>query len=216
MPTSIDDLLRNSSCRDLEGPVPWENVKSDIAGRKGGIYIVSLSDEPRLTRGIPWSRGLIDESTVTVWLGMCPNFEIDNHLATTGGLVKRLSEFWLPDESILYIGETGDVIRDRINAYIRTPPYKRSPHAGGRWINTLSIKDQLNIFWTTTPDDTKTIEGKLISKFAKNVSDRSKANLRDNERCYPFANVKGPYGNKNHGMNRFTIGRNPGTRWING
>ncbi|MHB1419868.1 MAG: hypothetical protein ACYCX4_09855 [Bacillota bacterium] len=86
--------------------------------------------------------------------------------------------------------------------YYETPLGQPRPHRGGHWLKTLSILENLSIFWAAT-DDPDGAENELLATFVKNVSQGSKEQLLDPDRPLPFANLEYPKGNrKKHGIAR--------------
>src|SRR5262245_19763047 len=56
---------------------------------------------------------------------------IDGEPATLDRLCERLAEWWLADETVLYVGLARASVADRVGAHYRTKLGARSPHAGG-------------------------------------------------------------------------------------
>lgn len=125
----------------------------------------------------------------------------DNPNPTVEEIVDRLSKFWLPDESILYIGQTTrQTLKARVNQYYKTCLGHPRPHAGGHWIKTLSILDKTFVHYADC-DNPKSTEDALISHFVSGISSDTKKLLFDSEHPFPFANLEFPKGNrKKHGI----------------
>ena len=101
MPTTVNQLS-DSYNLPLAKRVKWDER---ISTQDEGIYIVSLSEESGRNNGIlknpPISRDIIRK-----WIKKVDGFEIDKiNTFDTGKVIERLSQFWLPDENILYIGK---------------------------------------------------------------------------------------------------------------
>ncbi len=114
-----------------------------------------------------------------------------------------MSEFWLADESILYIGKAPKRSNDkglsnRVHEYYKTPIGRRSPHSGGQWIKVLKNLDEMFVYCGLCDDPTE-IEQGMLKYFMDNVSDASLSKLYDKNLPLPFANIKFN-GNKKHGM----------------
>jgi hypothetical protein len=120
----------------------------------------------------------------------------------------RLNQFWLSDESILYIGQTESSkgIKGRVSQYYRTELGERRPHAGGHLLKTLSILNQLFVHYF--PDNTPILtEENLLRTFVKHVSKQTLTNLWDKNLPLPFANLELEKGNiKNHGISKSKLG----------
>ena len=102
MPSTITKLFDEAYIQ-WAGVVPWS---VPVTSTNPGIYVVSLSEDPSQNYG---AVGIapIDCKLVRKWMNRVPTLTLDgNSNSSVTGLVKRLSSFWLPDESILYIGQT--------------------------------------------------------------------------------------------------------------
>jgi hypothetical protein len=90
---------------------------------------------------------------------------------------------------VVYIG-LATSLRGRVGGYYRTPLGAMKPHAGGWWLKTLAVLDQLWVHYAPTPDF-KNAEKKMLKTFADAVSPQTRAALHDQERVMPFANLRG-------------------------
>lgn len=135
------------------------------------------------------------------WIHRVPMLTLDGGRAPSAdALTRRLGEFWLPDESVLYVGQTSTSLRQRIRQYYRTPLGDRRPHAGGHWIKTLSTLAETLVYYAESADP-RTAESRLLQAFVDQVSASTKQALRDPNRPFPFANLEFPQGNrKQHGI----------------
>lgn len=150
----------------------------------------------------------ISIDAVRSWLSVRRReFTLDGKLLPTAeDVARRLSEFWLPDEAILYIGQTGTPLSRRVADFYGTPLGARRPHAGGHWIQTLSNRGSLYVHCAASDNPTKH-EADLFELFCQNVSAATRAQLRDPSHPFPFANLESPRGHvssyagrKNHGL----------------
>lgn len=138
-----------------------------------GIYIVSTSADIQ-NKPETLSQPLFDDNVLNTWIEKLPAFTIDFRKPTIESLKQRLSEFWLPDETILYIGKaptrsSGAGIRNRVDEYYRTKIGDRSPHSGGQWIKTLRNLSSTFIHFARVEDPDK-IEKAMSKHFMDNVS----------------------------------------------
>jgi hypothetical protein len=206
MPISVHDLITTVglNTRSLR-TVKWGN---SVDSTSKGIYIVSTSGQPNENTNL-YESAPIDVNTLRIWLNKVPSLEIDGKRSPSiSELKSRLSGFWLPDECILYIGQTesGNGLKGRVNQYYNTELGERKPHAGGHWIKTLSIINQLFIHYipTIAPVDT---EEKLLNHFVKQVSKGTKSILLDSHLSLPFANLELEIGKrKKHGISKSKLG----------
>ena len=206
MPLSIADLITKTGLiADGLETVRWGHTPTSS---KVGIYIVSTSQNPtindNLFESIP-----INNNILEFWLNKVKTLQLDGNTSpTVSQLRDRLNKFWLPDESILYIGQTecSKGIKRRVSQYYRTELGERKPHAGGHWIKTLSILNELFVHYF--PDNTPTqTEKNLLRTFVGQVSEQTLVNLRDRNLPIPFANLELEKGNiKNHGISKSKIG----------
>jgi len=81
------------------------------------------------------------ESQFEKWLEVCPVLTLDNRKPTIRQLMSRISLFWLPDESNLYVGKATS-LRDRVSAYYRTRIGAPKPHSGGYFLKLLADLDR--------------------------------------------------------------------------
>jgi len=141
---------------------------------------------------------IFNDHEISKWIEKIPSFTIDKKKASIQTIKERLKQFWLPDESILYIGkvkranQTG--LGVRIHEYFETEIGDRGPHSGGQWIKVLKNINSLNVFYGHA-DDPKDIEDKMLTFFRERVSNKTKNLLF----YIPFANIR-HHGDKKHGM----------------
>ena len=194
--STISELLELVSIKRT-GAVRWgEPVPCTVSG----VYIVSLSERSGQNQ-VLLDNAPIDLGAVKEWLRRVPNMSLDGQIGPSSkDVAERLGEFWLPDESILYIGKASRSLRKRVHQYYRTPLGNSAPHRGGHWIKTLSVLDETFVHYIETPDAEET-EKRLLGAFVSLVSDKTKQRLKDPERPFPYANLEYPKGKrKNHGV----------------
>jgi hypothetical protein len=203
MPTTINELIEHLDLRKSKR-VQWGEK---IPTEEEGIYIVSLSKDPELNNGtldkIPISRDILNQ-----WINKVNGFILDKELTfDKDKIIDRLSQFWLPDENIVYIGKApirnnGKGIGNRVKEFYNTDFGGKRPHAGGHWIKALSILNNFNVHYILC-DNSGEIEIKLLKYFIDNVSDKSKKIMRDKELMLPFGNLELKKGQiKKHGLGK--------------
>ena len=197
MPSTVIDLL-NAASLQLTGEVPWSEP---VPSGTSGVYIVSLSPDPDRNR-LVMANAPIDHSIVSHWINRVPRMELDGAANPhPDALAARLSEFWFPDESTLYIGKATS-LRGRVRGYYKTPLGDRRPHAGGHWIKTLSVLQETYVYYAETPC-AEEMESQLIKAYISKVSTNAKQKLRDPSHPFPFANLEFPRGTrKAHGISK--------------
>lgn len=205
MPLSVTDLITQTglSVDGLE-TVRWGYKPTSS---KVGIYIVSTAQNPTINSNL-FASIPIDNNILEFWLNKVTGLQVDSNISpTVSQLRDRLNQFWFPDENILYIGQTESSkgIKGRVGQYYKTELGERKPHAGGHWIKTLSILNELFIHYF--PDNTPIqTEKNLLQTFIKQVSEQTLANLRDRNLPIPFANLELEKGSrKNHGISKSKI-----------
>lgn len=203
MPTTINQLTSNFNLPEVN-KVKW-NERIPI--EKEGVYIVSLSDNPDCNNGII-KEIPISETIIKKWIKKVNGFELDKiKTFDSKKIIERLSQFWLPDENIIYIGKApvrsnGKGIGNRVNEFYKTDYGKKRPHAGGHWIKSLTILKDTYVYYTTTLNSGE-IEINLLNYFCENISDSTKKILRDKELTLPFGNLELKKGQiKKHGLGK--------------
>lgn len=200
--STVSDLL-NAGALVQHPAVRWGEP---IPCRRPGIYIVSLSSycdrNTHLMESPP-----IDRDAVVEWLERVPEFKLDGERhPSPDAVVARLGEFWLPDESVLYIGQTSDALRKRVGQFNRHILGARGPPKGGQWLKTLSVMNETFVHYAESRNPKRT-EDRLIGEFVRRISASTRLLLRDNARPFPFGNLEYPKGTrKRHGIS------NPTTR----
>lgn len=201
MPTSVKELFSSESL-EAAGQVKWG---TPISEKRSGVYVVATTSDFDNNTNVYGDNLPIDLEILKKWIDDISTLTVDGKRPTPEILSDRLTQFWLPDEPILYIGQTTKKLKKRIGEYYATQLGNRSPHAGGYWLKTLSISGDLNVFWATTSEsmNPNDIETKLQRNFVKGVSPTSKSNLHDPKRPFPFANlVVTGCGRKSHGIDK--------------
>jgi transcription elongation factor GreA len=192
------ELLRSVGLL-ADGPVHWGNPVR-VGGP--GVYIVELA--------APVKSAPVDHQVVGHWIERVPGLTLDGARPTARELAVRLGEFWLPDETVVYIEMTNLSIGGRVGAFVKTPLGDRRPHAGGHWLKTLTVLPELRVWWapTTAPEE---YEDALFSAFADGVSPAGRAGLRDASVILPFANLQTATDErKQHGIRGSLIVDEPG------
>lgn len=205
MPISINELLTSAGLNTNQlKTVQWGRP---IDTSSIGIYIISTSLNPDSNSNL-FDNSPVDESVLDFWIKKVKTIQINGRPASVGELKQQLNSFWLPDENIIYIGQTESSkgLRGRVNQYYRTELGDRKPHAGGHWIKTLKILNELFVHYIPTQNPMD-VEKKLMQNFISQVSDKTKIKLIDPTLHLPFANLELEKGNrKNHGISKSKLG----------
>lgn len=193
MPTTIKQLFSAAGLVP-HGVVQWGTPPPNS---RPGVYAVSLSNaiDAVATR----DRAPLDRSAFETWLRVRPELRLDGGRPRVDRLMKRVAGFWLPDETIVYVG-LATTLSSRVRAYYRTPIGARRPHAGGYFLKLLANLDKLWVHYAPcgTPG---AAEDAMLSAFCSNVSAAAKVALVDPAHPFPFANLEWPPGvRKAHGL----------------
>ena len=182
-PLSAPALLREVGLL-ADGPLPWGRA---VPGRSPGVFLVEL---PGALPAAP-----IELTRVGKWLERVPGLMVDGARPTSRGLAARLASFWLPSQSVIYIGATEATISGRLSAMERTVLGDRRPFSGGHWLHTLRALPSARVWWTATPA-VEEYEDALLAAFAATVSESERAALPDRDVILPFANLRRPTGER--------------------
>lgn len=190
----------------IHGQVKWN---TEIKSNRCGVYVIALTDDR--DKLITTEEPNFNDDAIKNWIELIKtsgkSLLVDETQATTHSIKQRLSQFWFPDETIVYIGKAGPTIKrtlkKRINEFYQTKLSCNKKHAGGHWLNTLQNLSDLNIFYSETNPD---IEEEMIKYFCGQVSDETKEKLYDKINCFPFANKElNKSIRKSHGLSNQTI-----------
>jgi len=144
-------------------------------------------------------RAPIDIVVVRRWVEHTPGMLVDGEVATAPDVARRLEQFWLPYEPILYVGRSR-AIGQRVAQMYDTPLGDTKPYSGGHWLKTLSALSSLRVWWAAT-DAIEEYEDALLSAVADRTSSEDAAGLPDPKIVLPFANMLVPGGSyKPHGL----------------
>lgn len=195
MPSTVGNVLKAADLQRA-GVVAWGTKP---ASDEPGIYVVAMTaDTDKVGRTLATCP--IDMAAVENLLEVRPKLRVDGKRPEKNALAERVAAFWLPDETILYVGLAGSSIKDRVNAYYTTPLGARSPHAGGYFLKLLSNLDRLHVHYAEC-DDPDGAEDAALAAFVGAVSPATRRQLPDPAHPFPFANLVWPPGvNKAHGI----------------
>lgn len=182
-PLSAPRLLREVGLL-ADGPLPWGRP---IPGRTPGVFLVELP--------APLPTAPIELTRVGKWLEHVPGLLMDGARPTSRALAARLASFWLPSQTVLYVGATAATISGRLAAMGRTALGDRRPYAGGHWLMTLRALPSTRVWWAAT-EAVEEYEDALLAAFAATVPASDRAALRDPEVVLPFANLRRATGER--------------------
>ena len=167
-----------------DGPLPWGRP---VPGRAPGVFIVELPT--------PLPTAPIELTRVGKWVERVPGLTLDGDRPTSRALAARLGSFWLPSQTVVYIGATEATISGRLAAMERTVLGDRRPFSGGHWLHTLRTLASARVWWAATPA-VEEYEDALLAAFAATVPEAERAALPDRDVVLPFANLRRPTGER--------------------
>ena len=192
LPRSIGaaELLRSVGLM-ADGPVTWGRP---VPTGKPGVYLVEWPESR--------AEAPVELTLVGKWIERLPTLRLDGERPSSRAVAARLHDFWLPGQTVVYIGMTPASIGGRVGAFYRTPLGDRKPHAGGQWLQVLRGLDRARVWWAVT-DAPEEYEDALFSAFAAAVdaSPAAAPRLPDRAMVLPFANLQNATGvRKAHGL----------------
>jgi transcription elongation factor GreA len=186
--TGASELMRSLGLM-VDGPARWGNP---VSSRSPGVFVVELPG------GL--AQAPIDSLVVRRWVDRVPAMLIDGEAATQQALARRLADFWLPAEPILYVGRSAKQIGGRLAAMYATELGDSRPHSGGHWLKALSALGNMRVWWAVT-DAQEEFEDALIAAVAERADADAIAQLADPDVVLPYANLAAPDGRrKRHGI----------------
>jgi transcription elongation factor GreA len=150
-----------------------------------GVYVVELP--------APLPRAPVDLNVIGRWIERVPTLRVDGERPTGKQLAARLAAFWLPSQTVLFLGGATS-IAGRMLALERHILGDPRPHAAGHWLKAIR-GDGLRVWWATTdaPDE---YEDALFDAFAATVPDAERAALLAPAPLLPFANQRNATGER--------------------
>ena len=120
-----------------DGPGLWGRP---VSAPGPGVFVVELP--------APLPSAPIDVARVGKWIERVETLRLDSTRPTSKALAARIAAFWLPSQTVLYIGSSEASVGRRTGAMARTELGDRRPYAGGHWLKTLRSLDGVRIWWS--------------------------------------------------------------------
>ncbi|MBA2701589.1 MAG: hypothetical protein H0U58_07815, partial [Chloroflexi bacterium] len=146
-----------------DGPLP---LARPVPARGPGVFLIELAT------ALP--RAPLELTRVGKWLERLPDLRLDGERPTSRALATRLTAFWLPRQTVLYVGATSHSIGARVAAMERTALGDRRPSSAGHWLQTLRLPSTTRLWWAAT-DAPVEYEDALLTSFAAGVTDEERA-----------------------------------------
>ena len=164
-----------------DGPARWG---TPIRAAGPGVFLVEWP--------APLDRAPIDISAVGTWLARVEMLRVDGERPTGKVLAARLAAWWLPGETIVYVGSAKSLGR-RIEALSATPLGDARPNPAGQWLKALRGFEGGRLWWAAS-DAAEEYEDALLEAFAAAVPAAVAAALPGGAPILPFANRRRPGG----------------------
>jgi transcription elongation factor GreA len=167
-----------------DGPTVWGRP---VPAPGPGVFVVE-SPAPMATAQVELTR-------VGKWIERVGTLLLDGGRPTSKVLAARLSSFWLPSQTVVYIGSSDASVARRVAAIGRTELGDRRPNPSAHWLRTLRSLDGFRVWWAAT-DATEEYEDALFSAFADGVPASDLAALPDPTVVLPWANLRRSTGER--------------------
>jgi transcription elongation factor GreA len=167
-----------------DGPAVWGRP---VQAQGPGVFVVEAP--------APLVSAPIELTRVGKWIERVEGLRLDGEVPTSKALAARLGSFWLPSQTVLYIGASDASVARRVAAMAKTELGDRRPAAGGHWLKTLRSLDGLKVWWAATAA-TEEYEDALLVAFAAGVPEADLAALPDRSVVLPWANLRRPTGER--------------------
>ena len=167
-----------------DGPVLWGRP---VPASGPGVFVIELA--------APLATAPIEVTRVGKWIERVDTLRLDGERPTSKALAARLSAFWLPSQTVVYIGASDASVARRVAAIGRTELGDRRPNPSGNWLRTLRSLDGVRVWWTAT-DATEEYEDALATAFAENLPASDLSRLPDHDVVLPWANLRRSTGER--------------------
>jgi transcription elongation factor GreA len=180
---SAPSLLRSVGLL-ADGPAVWGRP---VQAQGPGVFVVEAP--------APLPSAPIELTRVGKWIERVDTLRLDGEVPTSKAVAARIGSFWLPSQTVLYIGTSDVSVARRVAAIVKTELGDRRPAAGGHWLKTLRSLDGLKVWWAATVA-TEEYEDALLAAFAAGVPEADLAALPDRTVVLPWANLRRPTGER--------------------
>jgi transcription elongation factor GreA len=167
-----------------DGPTVWGRP---VPAQGPGVFVL---ESPR-----PLATAPIELTRVGKWIERVETLRLDGERPSTRALAARLAAYWLPSQTVVYIGATDASVGRRVASIAATALGDRRPSSSGHWLKTLRSLDGVRVWWALT-DATEEYEDALLAAFAEGVPAAERAALPDPGVVLPFANLRRPTGER--------------------
>jgi hypothetical protein len=200
VPSTITSLFAAAGLGPA-GAVRWGEAVQD---NRPGVYVAALTARVDDVAGTV-ERPRFNAARLQELLDRRPELRLEKtRRPAPAELGERLARFWLPDETVVYIGCTTRPLRTRTREYYGHRLGYKSPHKAGWPLKTLAFLDELWIHWAHAADP-ELAERTMLDAFAATVSAAAQSALLVAEPLMPYANLQGGHRRrKRHGISGAT------------
>ncbi len=167
-----------------DGPAVWGRP---VPAPGPGVFVLELP--------APLATAPIELTRVGKWIERVETLQLDGARPSSRALAARLAAFWLPSQTVVYIGATDVSVGRRVASIGATGLGDRRPSSSGHWLKTLRSLDGIRVWWSLTAA-TEEYEDALLTAFAEGVSAAERAALPDPDVVLPFGNLRRPTGER--------------------
>ncbi len=172
-----------------DGPALWG---APLRSSRPGIFVVELAS--------PHAEMPVDHHALRTWLERVPDLRLDGRVPTPHELAADLRRWWLPGETVLFIGSTTKSLGGRAAALAATPIGDRRPFGSAWRLRVLKDLTKLRLWWAET-DAAEEYADAAFGAFAAGVDPASAARLPDPRLVLPYGNTEAPDGRRDeHGL----------------
>jgi transcription elongation factor GreA len=161
-----------------DGPTVWGRP---VPAQAPGVFVLELP--------APLASTPIEMTRVGKWIERVETLRLDGERPTSKALAARLASFWLPSQSVVFVGASDVSVGRRVAAIARTDLGDRRPYAGGHWLKTLRSLEGIRVWWALT-NATEEYEDALLAAFAEQVPPGERSAARDGDPILPWANLR--------------------------
>jgi hypothetical protein len=200
MPLTVKQLFDEHEL-SFSGPVP---LGAELPVSAPGLYVISLSEDPERNDGLR-DYVPLDPELLAEWLERAQFLMVDEERPRIQELHARLSEFWFPDENILFIDIATESLAKTAADWSVHRLGDPKPLRSGYWLKAFRNDVPLYMYYARSREGAWLKES-CLSFFMEQVSPSSLELLLDQDMPIPFANLKitSRHGKK-HGMKNMTV-----------
>ena len=167
-----------------DGPAVWGRP---VPAQGPGVFVIELA--------APTPTAHLELTRVGKWIERVETLRLDGERPTSRALSARLASFWLPSQTVLYVGATTQSIGRRVASIDHTELGDRRPNSSAHWLKTLRSLDGVRVWWAPTAA-TEEYEDALLAAFAAGVPEADRAGLPDRTVVLPWANLRTVTGDR--------------------